>query len=210
MCGSSLPAHLVGAASREVVGAAEGEQIGSQTTGQLAVGGEPVLVFEVRAQIDPVVESIIQAASEGDEVVSKVVDVGYEAGAWDESLVCGKVHDAAAVENLAVWSKAATIVVAEIAAPDLVCGFGEVIAWNKRVLVGISDPMKIGLDAIVAEEVIVRVEGKAGNIVRHVVGVSPGEAGADLKVCGAAGCGRRLTLGEGSEENRCGKKEKNV
>ena len=118
-----------------------------------------------------------------------------------------KVYDAAAIEHLAVWSEPAMVVVADIAAADLVGGLGEVIAGNERIRMGISHSMKVGFDAVVTEDVIVGVEREATDVVRYVIGVSPAEAGADLKVRGAARRGRGLTLGgEGSEE---GKGDKN-
>src|SRR6185437_4820465 len=198
-CGNALPAHLVRAASGKVIGASEGEHIGCETVGQFTVGGEPVLVFEVGAQVDAVVQAVIQAAAEGDEVVADIVDVGHDAARGNE-LVRGKVHNAAAIEDLAVGSQPATIVVAKVAATDFVSGFGEVIAWNQGILVGISDPMEIGFEPVVLEEVIVGVEGEAADVVRHIVGMSPAEAGADLKVCVPACSGRGLTVDGGNEE----------
>ena len=72
-----------------------------------------------------------------------------------------KVHHAAAIENLAVGRQPAAVVVAEIASADLVRGLGEVVAGNERIGMRISDPMKVGFDAVVAKEVIVGVEGEA-------------------------------------------------
>src|SRR6185437_2861844 len=136
-----------------------------------------MLVFEIGAQVKPVVEPVIQATTERDEIVA---DVGREA-AVHEALVRGKVYDAAAVENLSVGSEPATIVVPEIPATDLVRSFGEVIAGNQGVGVGISDSMKVGFDAVVAEEVIVGVEGEASDVVWHVIRVYVGVACANLE-----------------------------
>ena len=143
-----------------MVGASEGEEIGCKAAGKLPIGGEPVLVFEVRAQVDAVVEPVIQPATEGDEVVSEVVDISHDAARGDE-LMGPKIYDTAAIENLAVRREPAVVVVAEIAAADLVRGLGEVVAGNKRIGVGIPYPMKVGFDTEPAEEVIVSVEGEA-------------------------------------------------
>ena len=118
----------------------------------------------------------------------------------------GKIHNATTVEDLTVGSEPSMVVVAKIAAADFVGGLGEVVAGNAaHPDWGSRTRWKLASSPVVAEEVIVGVEGEAADVVRHIVGVSPGEASADLKVCGAARSGRGLTVGEGNEEGERGK-----
>ena len=137
-------------------------------------------------------EAVIEAAAKRDHVVTDIVDIGFEASGHKQ-LMRGEVDDAPAVEQLAVGSEAAAIVVAEIAPPDLIGALGEVVVGNQRIRVGVADLMEVGLDAVVAEDVVVGVEAEAADVVGDVIGVRPDESATDLKI-GESGGGRYRDL----------------
>jgi len=157
----------------EVIGSAYGEEVWPE----IAVGeAEPVLKFEVSADVEAWEQLVIDTCADSYQVVGEV-GVGH-------TTLC-EVEDSAAVEDLSIGNPFA---VGSVVAASYLIGL------LRDVGGAVVDVVEFAFDAEVGPEVVVEVAHAAVDAVGQVVGSGVGEAAADLEVGDTGGGGRGLSV----------------